>query len=97
MQIQGVSGIGGSAPIIPQGAKPKEPEKETTNETTMNTDKVDREIERLKQKKQQLEQQMQAAQDEQRKAALSIQIRQVEMELQEKDNDNYRRQNAVIS
>ena len=102
MAIQGISGAG-MKPADIYGAKPEtspvgSPDKnEKSSETTMDTDKVDREIERLKERKRQLEQQKNMEEDEQKKAALDIQIRQVEMELMEKDNDNYRRQHAVIS
>ena len=64
--------------------------------TTTNTDKVDREIKRLKEKREQLEQQLASA-DPQAAEALERQLAQVESELRQKDNDTYRRQNAVIS
>ena len=64
--------------------------------TTMDTDKVDREIEKLKEKKARLEQEIRTAEDDQKKR-LEQELRQVEAELSQKDNDNYRRQNAVVS
>jgi len=65
---------------------------------TCNTDKVDREIEKLREKKQQLEQQIQsAAGDEGKVRELEKKLAQVESELSQKDNDTYRRQNAVVS
>lgn len=64
--------------------------------TTTDTDKVDREIERLKEKKARLEQEIRTAEDDQKKR-LEQELRQVEAELAQKDNDNYRRQNAVVS
>ena len=63
--------------------------------TTSDTDKVDREIEKLKEKKARLEQEIRTAEDDQKKR-LEQQLRQVEAELVQKDNDNYRRQNAVV-
>ena len=63
--------------------------------TTTDTDKVDREIERLKEKKARLEQEIRTAEDDQKKR-LEQELRQVEAELAQKDNDNYRRQNAVV-
>lgn len=64
--------------------------------TTTDTDKVDREIEELKEKKARLEQEIRTAEDDQKKR-LEQELRQVEAELAQKDNDNYRRQNAVVS
>ncbi len=64
--------------------------------TTTDTDKVDREIEKLKKKKALLERELHTA-DESRKKELERELRQVETELAQKDNDTYRRQNAVIS
>ena len=57
---------------------------------------MDREIEKLKEKKKQLEQELKTA-DESKKEDLGAQIQQLEMELLQKDNDTYRRNNAVIS
>ena len=64
--------------------------------TTTDTDKADREIEKLKEKKAQLEQEIRTAEDEQKKR-LEQELHHVEAELAQKDNDNYRRQNAVIT
>ncbi len=65
---------------------------------TANTDKVDGEIKKLREKKQQLEQQIQsAAGDEAKVKELEKKLAQVESELSQKDNDTYRRQNAVIT
>ncbi|MBE5900049.1 MAG: hypothetical protein E7279_10695 [Lachnospiraceae bacterium] len=64
--------------------------------TTMDTNNVDREIEKIKNKKAQLEQQLYSA-DETKKKELEQELRQVEAELAQKDNDAYRRQNAVVS
>ncbi|MCM1178693.1 MAG: hypothetical protein NC347_00420 [Clostridium sp.] len=65
-------------------------------ETTVNTDTVDREIEKLKKQKQQLEQQITAASGNEEKD-LQKELSRTEAELNRKDNDTYRRQNAVIS
>lgn len=65
---------------------------------TTNTDKVDREIKKLKEQKQQLEQKINAAAgDEEKVKELEKKLSQVEGELSKKDNDTYRRQNAVFS
>ena len=63
-----------------------------------NTDKVDREIKKLKEQKQQLEQQIKAASgDEEKVKELEKKLSRIEGELSQKNNDTYRRQNAVIS
>ena len=73
------------------------PEKDI-KECTVNTDKVDREIKKLKEQKQQLEQQIKAASgDEEKIKELEKKLSRIESELSQKDNDTYRRQNAVIS
>ena len=64
--------------------------------TTMDTNNVDREIEKLKNKKAQLEQQLYSV-GETKKKELEQELRQVEAELAQKDNDAYRRHNAVVS
>ena len=64
--------------------------------TTMDTNNVDREIEKLKNKKAQLEQQLYSV-GETKKKELEQELRQVEAELAQKDNDAYRRKNAVVS
>ena len=66
-------------------------------ECTTNTDAVDREIEKLKEQKRQLEQQIQTETDEKKVKALEKKLAQVEVELNQKNNDTYRRQNAVVS
>ena len=71
---------------------------EDEEKCTMNTDKVDREIKKLKEQKQQLEQKIKAASgDEEKVKELEKKLSQIEGELSQKDNDTYRRQNAVIS
>ena len=65
-------------------------------ECTTNTDAVDREIEKLKEEKRQLEQQIQAETDEKKVKALEKKLAQVEAELNQKNNDTYRRQNVVV-
>ena len=55
-------------------------------------------IEKLKEDKKQLEQQIKvAAGDEEKMKELEKKLAQIEGELSQKDNDTYRRQNAVIS
>lgn len=63
---------------------------------TANTDKVDREIEKLKQEKQQLEQQIRTVSDGDTEE-LERKLAAVERELQQKDNDTYRRQHTKFS
>ncbi len=64
---------------------------------TTNTDKVDREIEKLKEEHDRLEQQTRTTKDPDKTEDLKRQLALLENELRQKDNDAYRRQNAVIS
>lgn len=64
---------------------------------TMNTDRVDREIEKLKQERQELERQLRSETDEAKRQKAQQRLEQVERELNQKDNDAYRRQNAVYT
>ena len=66
-----------------------------SSSTTTDTDNVDKEIEKLRAKRARLQQELNIA-DESRKKELEKQLRQVEMELAQKDNDSYRRQNANV-
>lgn len=70
---------------------------EDTVETTINTDAVDQEIQALKKKQETLKQQLNAAADPAEAENLEKQLAQTESELRQKDNDAYRRQNAVVS
>lgn len=71
---------------------------ERREKCAVNTDKVDREIKRLKEQKHQLEQQIKAASgDEEMVKELKKKLSQVEGWLNQKDNDIYRRRNAVVS
>lgn len=77
---------------------PKAEPAKKAEECTTNTDNVDREIQKLKEEKKQLEQQIRAtAGDEEKVKKLEKKLAQIEGELSQKDNDTYRRQNAVIS
>ncbi len=80
---------------------PKKAEKKSATskaeECTTNTDAVDREIEKLKEEKRQLEQQIQSETDENKVKELEKKLAQVEAELSQKNNDTYRRQNAIVS
>lgn len=63
-----------------------------------NTDKVDREIRELKEKKKTLEQQLkEASGDEKKTKELESKLAQVERELNQKDNDTYRRQHSTFT
>ena len=79
-------------------AKPeKEPVKEA-EECTTNTDDVDKEIEKLKEEKKQLEKQIKAAAgDTEKVSELKKKLTMIEGELRQKDNDTYRRQNAIVT
>lgn len=71
-------------------------EEEKSEVTVCNTDKVDKEIERLREKQEQLEQKLRAAEGENAER-IRRQLESVSAELAMKDNDSYRRQNAVFS
>ena len=78
--------------------QPKEEPAKKAEKCTTNTDNVDREIEKLKEEKKQLEQQIKAAAgDKEKVKVLEKKLVQIEGQLSQKDNDTYRRQNAVIS
>ena len=78
--------------------QPKEEPAKKAEKCTTNTDNVDREIEKLKEEKKQLEQQIKAAAgDKEKVRVLEKKLAQIEGELSQKDNDTYRRKNAVIS
>jgi len=64
---------------------------------TTDTDAVDREIEKLKEEKKQIEQQIKSEKDENKVKELEKRLAQIEIELSQKDNDAYRRQNAIVS
>lgn len=64
--------------------------------TTANTDNVDREIKALKEKARILAQKLRGA-DETTAEQLRRELEQVTAELAQKDNDDYRRQNAVFT
>lgn len=69
-----------------------------TEECVTNTDKVDREIENLRKKAALLKQQLSAAsKDEEKTEELKKKLAAVQEELNRKDTDSYRRQNASIS
>lgn len=76
----------------------KEPEdmSEKSAGCTTNTDNVDREIKQLKEQAQQIKQRINSAEGKER-VHLEKQLKRVQSELSQKDNDNYRRQHAVIS
>lgn len=70
-----------------------EPEEETV---TGNTDNVDREIKGLRNKAQMLSRKLNSA-DEETAEELQRELRQVNAELAQKDNDEYRRQHTVFT
>ena len=69
---------------------------EKSETTTCNTDRVDEEIKRLKEKQEQLEQKLRAAEGENAER-IKKQLESVSAELAMKDNDTYRRQNAIFT
>lgn len=73
------------------------PEGKPAETCTTNTDKVDRELEKLRSREEELEQRLGAETDERKTQELKQRLAQVQAELAQKDNDSYRRQNAVIS
>jgi len=79
-----------------------DPEAEPTSKgkaerCTTDTGKVDRELERLRRRAEDLARQLDAEPDPAKAQALAQKLAQAEAELAQKDNDAYRRQNAVIS
>ena len=79
-----------------KSADEPEKEKSESEECTCNTDKVDRELKRLREKAERLEQQLRSASDDEA-AKLQKQLAEVQSELAQKDNDSYRRSQAVFS
>lgn len=67
-----------------------------TEQTTANTDNVDREIKSLKEKQTALQRALKTASPD-KAAELQKQLEQINAELALKDNDNYRKANAVFS
>lgn len=87
----------GEKRIVPEERAFDRYEPETKSETTTcDTDAVDQEIEQLKQRQEKLTEQLRAAAPEQAEA-IRQQLDQVQRELAQKDNDSYRRQQAVFS
>lgn len=76
--------------------KSEEPEEEKSEVTVCDTDRVDKEIERLRENQEQLEQKLRAAEGENAER-IRRQLESVSAELAMKDNDSYRRRNAVFS
>ena len=79
-----------------KSADEPEKEKSESEECTCNTDKVDRELKRLREKAERLEQQLRSASDDEA-AKLQKQLAGVQSELAQKDNDSYRKSQAVFS
>lgn len=80
-----------------EAKKPRQADKpeDKPEKCVSDTDKVDREIEKLKKEKAQLEQQIKAsAGDEDKIKGLKQKLAQIQSELNQKDNDAYRRQNS---
>lgn len=75
---------------------PEEEQGEHSESCICNTDRVDGEIKRLREKQEQLEQQLRRA-DGENAENIKKQLESVSAELAIKDNDTYRRQNAVFT
>lgn len=71
-------------------------ERDKSEKCTANTDKVDREIKKLKEMAELLQQQLRSASADERNE-LEKQLRAVETELSQKDNDSYRREHTDFS
>lgn len=85
----------GGEPSEPEEAPKSERDKEAGDtKCTVNTDRVDAEIKKLKQEKQETERRLQAEEDTDKRVKLEQQLKSLEMELQTKDNDAYRKQHA---
>ena len=85
------------APVEGKANEPKAEGGEPTQKSksaTYNTDKVDAEIKRLREQKQQFEKQLRSARDPRQAVMLQKQISRLDRELQQKDNDAYRREHA---
>ena len=88
------------APVEGKESEPKadgDTPTQKSKSATYNTDKVDAEIKRLREQKQQFEKQLRSASDPQQAVMLQKQISRLEKELQQKDNDAYRREHAEKS
>lgn len=70
------------------------PERRDGERCVADTDDVDREIRRLRERQAALERQLKQEQDPARIRELERQLAQAEQELQQKDNDGYRRQHT---
>ncbi len=79
------------------GAKRWEKTGQREGTCTGNTDKVDREIEKLKRKREELERRLHTETDEARRKELERQLAQVARELDQKDNDAYRRRHSAFT
>ncbi len=64
---------------------------------TANTDQVDQEIRKLREEKEQLQQQLNSETDQQKIKELERKLATVQRELEQKDNDAYRRQHTVLT
>lgn len=73
----------------------KSSDKTKSESTTINTDRVDEEIEKLKRRKAEIEQKLKTSRAEE-KDRLEVELHMIQAELAQKDNDTYRRQNAIV-
>lgn len=87
----------GKPKICQDSPKENAPQKDAEQRCTVNTDRVDREIEKLRQERQALERQLRSETDETKRQTARQRLEQVERELSQKDNDAYRRRNAVYT
>lgn len=98
MKKSAEGGLSKPSEKTPKEAGPAKGEQGKAAETsTANTDQVDREIKELKEKREQLEKKIRTTKDPEKADDLERQLSQIENELLQKDNDAYRRQNALFS
>lgn len=81
-------------PLEKKTVKTEESDKDGVEKCTANTNKVDKEIQRLKEKKNQIEQELHSDIPVERRKELEEQLRRITQELQQKDNDSYRKQHT---
>ena len=85
-------------PEAPEELQPaKQAPAKQAEKLTGNTDQVDREIQKLREEKETLQQQINREPDEQKRKVLEQKLAKVESELQQKDNDSYRRHHTVFT
>lgn len=80
-----------------RGEEPAKPEEPKKTKCTANTDRVDAEIRQLREKRQEVQRQMQSEENAEKRKSLERQLASLDSELMLKDNDTYRKQNAIYT